>query len=121
MACTSVVRRVYRSPRSLHERKFLVHRETGKEEAMELHYDEGVATLIGPESCVVQSLGAVRSVDRGAHRPGFFDSVSQEWPVHFLEHRIGDKRISSLGTAGDEQYIKPKSRPPAFRGQFAFG
>lgn len=26
----------------------------------------------------------------------FFDSVSQEWLVRFLEHRIGDKRITRL-------------------------
>jgi RNA-directed DNA polymerase len=27
---------------------------------------------------------------------GFFDSVSQEWLVRFLEHRIGDRRIIRL-------------------------
>jgi len=27
---------------------------------------------------------------------GFFDSVSQEWLVRFLEHRIGDERVSRL-------------------------
>src|SRR5438094_9401615 len=26
----------------------------------------------------------------------FFDEVSQEWLVHFLEHRIGDRRIIRL-------------------------
>jgi retron-type reverse transcriptase len=25
---------------------------------------------------------------------GFFDAVSQEWLVRFLEHRIGDRRIA---------------------------
>ena len=27
---------------------------------------------------------------------GFFDAVSQEWLVRFLEHRIGDRRIIRL-------------------------
>ncbi len=27
---------------------------------------------------------------------GFFDSVSQEWLVRFLEHRIGDERVIRL-------------------------
>ena len=31
---------------------FWVRRETGKEEVVEVHYDEGVANHIGPESCV---------------------------------------------------------------------
>src|ERR1700694_5781290 len=31
---------------------FWVRRETGKEEVVEVHYDEGVANNIGPESCV---------------------------------------------------------------------
>ena len=26
----------------------------------------------------------------------FFDSVSQEWLIRFVEHRIGDKRIIRL-------------------------
>ena len=25
-----------------------------------------------------------------------FDTVSQEWPIRFVEHRIGDKRIIRL-------------------------
>ncbi len=27
---------------------------------------------------------------------GFFDGVSQEWLIRFVEHRIGDKRIIRL-------------------------
>jgi retron-type reverse transcriptase len=31
-----------------------------------------------------------------AHVASFFDSVSQEWLIRFLEHRIGDKRMIRL-------------------------
>ena len=32
----------------------------------------------------------------GRRHPKFFDSVSQEWLVRFVEHRVGDKRIVRL-------------------------
>jgi hypothetical protein len=28
---------------------------------------------------------------------GFFDAVSHEWLMRFVEHRIGDRRINRLG------------------------
>ena len=33
----------------------------------------------------------------------FFDTVSQEWLVRFLEHRIGDKRIIRLSRNGSRR------------------
>ena len=33
----------------------------------------------------------------------FFDSVSQEWLVRFLEHRIGDQRIIRLVRSGSRR------------------
>ena len=34
-----------------------------------------------------------RKVNFDADIRSFFDTVSQEWLIRFLEHRIGDKRI----------------------------
>jgi hypothetical protein len=42
-----------------------VRRETGKEQVVQVHYDEGVAIHIGPEPCVARS----RGVGRGTYRP----------------------------------------------------
>jgi RNA-directed DNA polymerase len=43
---------------------------------------------------------------------GFFDSVSQEWLVRFLEHRIGDQRISGGARRGsrDDQRQGDRAR-----------
>ena len=39
-------------------------------------------------------------LDTGRRHPEFFDTVSQEWLVRFVEHRVGDKRIIRLIRSG---------------------
>ena len=40
--------------------------------------------------------GAACELDIGRRYQGFFDSLSQEWLIKFLEHRIGDRRMIRL-------------------------
>jgi hypothetical protein len=39
----------------------------------------------------------------------FFDSISQQWPIRFLEHRVGDRRIVR-GCTGDVLSAPPIDR-----------
>ena len=54
------------SARPLQLKELLVRRETGKEQLVQVHYDEGVANHIGPKPCAVvrEDIGEASAGDR---------------------------------------------------------